>query len=73
MFKYGYKHIKYNCHPETCPHWEHYSYQVVRIKPLEGCSFKSTIDRVILQTDSEKECLEKLKEYGDKNIGYYSE
>lgn len=32
----------YDCHPETCCHWEHFSWWVVATKPLNGSSIYTT-------------------------------
>lgn len=27
---YEIRHVTYNCHPETCSHWEHYPFVILK-------------------------------------------
>lgn len=67
-----YYHIKYNCHPETCAHWEHFTYRLVELEKVENFNNKWRVKEIIKETDSKRECLDFLEKNPILSKGYYN-
>lgn len=71
-FKYCYFPISYNCHPETCCHFDHPTYGVYQVGPL-GYSmgpYNYGPKRTLATFNTQAECEKYLAEHHPVNLGY---
>ena len=63
MRKYEVQIRTYDCHPETCCHWEHLPYWVVKLTPWKEAGLHGYAQEWLEGFNTRKEAEEALKDY----------